>query len=683
MSGVAELFERAVRAHHGGDLESAEEKYRSILATDPDHAPTLTNLGVLLARHGQLDEAVRMYAAAVAADPTMADAHFNLGNLYRRLGRCREAASSFKHVLRLNPNHVWAHLNFGLAVSDGGHWSVAVEHFRRAVDLDPDASEGFQLLWDGLTRLGRLDEAAAAIRQFVTHAPNDARGHLNLGLTLTALRQYDEAIGQLEHALRLRPDYPEAHNAMGVALDAAGRADEAHQHYRDAVHLRPDYADAWSNLGLSLSDQGRIKEAADTLKHALDVRPDPVIASNRLVTLLASSNVGPERLGAEHAAWAASYADPLALPADSVRYPTPGPRLRVGYVFGQLRTRAVAAFLETLLTRHDRTGFHVTCYPNAPRVAGESDHLRRLADAWKPVLGMSDAAAAELVRADEIDILVDLCGHTAGNRLLVFAHTPARAQVTLWGYPCTTGLKAIGFRVSDEIADPLDSDEHGPEKVLRLPAVGRLYVPSSTAPVPNALPAGQRRTLTFGCLNHPGKLSDACLDTWAAVLKAVPQSRLLLQAGHSVEAARQLTERFTRGGVSPDRLELVYRLPEQDYLEAYQPVDMALDPFPFNGRSTTCDALWMGVPVLSVAGMDSRSRQGQSILTNLGLPDFVAATPEKLVSLAATWADQRDALADLRGGLREMMATSSITDGSAFVQHLEAAYRKSLTNGTG
>jgi len=675
MSSVAELFERAVQAHQGGDLETAEAKYRTILATNPNHAPTLTNLGVLLARHGQLEEAVRMYVAAVTADPTLPDAHFNLGNLYRRLGRPTDAAACFKQVLRLNPNHVWAHLNFGLAVSDAGHWSVAVEHFRRAVELNPDAPEAFQLLWDALTRLGRLDEAAVAIRQFVHHAPNDARGHLNLGLTLTALQRLDEAIEELEQALRLRPDYPEAHNALGIALDAAGRADDAQHHYREAIHLRPDYADAWSNLGLSLSDQGRGQEAADTLKHALDVHPDPVIASNRLLSLLALSSIGPDRLAAEHRAWATQYADPLAPPAGSVRYPSPGARLRIGYVFGELRTRSAVAFLEILLTQHDRNSFHITAYPNQLGQTEDLTRLQRLADAWKPLVGLSDAAAAAQIQQDEIDLLIDLSGHTAGHRLLLFAHQPARVQLTMFGYPATTGLKAIRWRISDPIADPPGTDPFGPEAVLHLPTTSRLYVPPASAPPPHPLPTSRQGTFMFACLNHPGKLSEACLDTWAAILKAVPRSRLLLQAGRSAEAVRHLSERFSRAGVSSERLELVHRMPEPDYLEAYRAVDLALDPFPFNGRATTCDALWMGVPVLSLAGNDTRSRQGQSILTNLGLPDFVASSPAQLVALAATWADQRDALADLRDSLRAMLRASALTDAATYIRHLEAAYR--------
>ncbi len=679
MAEVEELFAKAVAAQRAGELEAAEQHYRDILATEPHHSGSLTNLGVLLVSRQQLDEAERVYAVAVAANPNLPAVHFNLGNLFRRRGRLAEAAAAFEQVLRLNPNHAPAQLNLGLVAGDAGRWPQAVECFRHAIALDPTEPEAFNLLWEALTRVGRFAEAEMAIREFMSRLPNDPRGYLNLGLTLTALGKLDDALPELETALQLRPDYPEGHNALGVALDALSRADDANAHYREAIRLRPDYADALSNLGVNLSDQGRIREAADTLKKTLDVRPNPVLGSNRLVMLLAAANANPQRLRAEHEDWAAKYAAKFSPPADSVRYPEPGTRLRIGYVFAELRTRAAAAFLETLLARHGRNEVHVTCYPNASRPSDDFDRLRKLADAWKPLVGLSDNAAAELIRTDEIDVLVDLCGHTAGNRLLVFARKPARVQMTLFGYPCTTGLKAIDYRVSDALAEPPGiSDSFSTERLLRLPAVGRLYVQPVSAPALNPLPAGSRRTFTFGCLNNPGKLSDACLDTWAGVLKAIPKSRLVLQAGRSVEAARQLTERFTRLGVSSDRLELVYRLPEHEYFEAYQPLDVALDPFPFNGRATTCDALWMGVPVLSLAGADCRSRQGVCILTSVGLPDFVANGLDKFIELAATWAEQRDGLADLRSGLREMMASSAVTDAEAYVRNLEAAYRTAV-----
>jgi protein O-GlcNAc transferase len=679
VADVAEIFTQAVDAHRAGSVDAAEPLYRQILTAEPHHAPSLTNLGALLVRKGQITEAATMYEAAIAADPEFPDAHFNLGNLYRRLGRLREAARQYETVLRFVPDHAPAQINLGLVMSDASDWRTASECFRRAVAMDPDAPEGFNLLWDALFQLGRVAEAETAIREFVNRWPEEPRGRVHLGLALTSLGKHEDAIEELETALRLQPDYPEAHNALGIALDALGQNDDADTHYREAIRLRPEFADALSNHGMSLSDQGRVRDAADTMKKALAVRPNALLGSNRLVLLIATSGANPHRLRAEHEDWAAKYATKLLPPPDSVRYPEPGTRLRIGYVFGELRNRPAAAFLETLLARHDRNQVHVTCYANTPRTGEEIERLSRLADSWKPLVELSDEVAASAIRADGIDVLVDLCGHTAGNRLLVFARKPARVQMTLFGYPCTTGLKAIDYRISDAAADPPGiSDSFGTEKILRLPNVGRLYVPPQSAPVPIALPAGSRRTFTFGCLNAPNKLSDVCLDTWAGVLKEIPKSRMVLQAGRSVEAARQLTERFTRLGVSSDRLELMYRLPEGEYPEAYQPLDMVLDPFPFNGRATTCDSLWMGVPVLTIAGADSRARQGLSILTSVGLTDFVANSTEKLIELAATWADQRDGLADLRGSLREMLAASPVTDAEAYVRNLEAAYRNAV-----
>jgi predicted O-linked N-acetylglucosamine transferase (SPINDLY family) len=289
---------------------------------------------------------------------------------------------------------------------------------------------------------------------------------------------------------------------------------------------------------------------------------------------------------------------------------------------------------------------------------------------------LNDERFAQLVREDEIDILVDLTGHAPGNRLLAFARRPAPAQIALFGYRATTGLAAMDYRVTDSVTDPPGQTEaFYTEKLLRLPDLGWVYVPPTSAPAANALPAARAHAFTFGCLNHPGKVSDRCMETWAEILKAVPKSRLVLLAGTSVASAQALSARFTAHGISPDRLELVYRLPENQYLGAYLPLDLALDPFPCNGAATTCDALWMGVPVLTVAGRDARGRQGASIMNALGLPEFVADTPEQLVSLAATWVDQRDSLAELRGTLREIMIQSAVTAVPSYVKQLEDAYR--------
>jgi len=672
-----ETFAEAVARHQAGDLAAAERLYRQVLDLAPTHAGALSNLGVIVAKGGDPREAGRLYAAALAANPHQHDAHFNLGNLLRKQNRPHEAAAAYQAVIRLDPNQPRAYLNLGLAVSDAGDWPTAVDCFRRAVALDPGMADGYNLLGDALYRLGRAEESVEVFREFVARCPDEPRGHHNLGLALASRGDYDDAVPELELALRLRPAYPEAHNSLGVALEALGRSDDAQAEYRRAIDLRTDFPDAWSNLGTNLTEQGRVPEATVALRRALTLRPDPRTASNLLLALGYSSDSAAEQLCDAHTDWAARFADALAPAAPPpVATPDPDRRLKVGYVSGDFRTHTAAGLIELLLAGHDRNPFHVTCYPNVTRPDDATDRMRRLADAWRPVTGVPDAQVAEMVRADEIDVLVDLSGHTAGNRLLVFARKPAPVQVTLFGYPNTTGLKTIDYRISDPFADPPgESGEQYVEAVLRLPAVAWVYRPPADAPPPAALPAHSGRTFTFGCLNNPAKYSEACVAAWARVLKAVPKSRLVLLAGRSAAAARVLGERFTALGVAAGRLELVYRLPPGEYFEAYHAIDLALDPFPYNGGVTTCDALWMGVPVLTVAGSDYRARQGASILNNLGLPEFVADSDDKLVELAAIWSDQREGLADLRGSLREMMQESPLTNAAAYVKHLEAAYR--------
>jgi predicted O-linked N-acetylglucosamine transferase (SPINDLY family) len=428
----------------------------------------------------------------------------------------------------------------------------------------------------------------------------------------------------LEHAVALKPDYPEAHNALGVALEAVGRADDAQEAYRAAVRLRDGYADAWANLGTSLGEQGRVAESVAALRRSLELASNPIARSALLANLLYSGDLSPEELRDEHLAWAREHADPLAPPDPPERRRGPG-RLRVGYVAGEFRSRAAVAFLEALLTHHDRARFHVTVYANAGRDGEAYDRLHRLADTWRSIAHLSDDAAANLIRTDEIDVLVDLTGHGPANRLLVFARKPAAVQLSLFGYPATTGMRAIDFRVTDALADPPGAEGLYAEKLLRLPDLGGVYVPPPDAPAPAAVPAG-RRAFTFGCLNHPAKLSDACLDAWAAILKAVPKSRLVLLTGQSVTSAAELAAKFTHRGVVSDRLELMYRLSGPDYFDAFQPLDLMLDPFPYGGAVTTCDSLWMGVPVLTVAGADARGRQSTSLLNAVGLPEFVADT---------------------------------------------------------
>jgi len=678
VAGVDELFSRAVEAQRKGDFATAESDYRQILAIDPRHALSLSNLGVILGRRGELAEAVIVAENATNADPDLAVAHFNLGNLYRRVNRPADAVHSYQRVLQIVPGFVSARLNLGIAVSELGDWTASITHFQKALESQPDVADGLFHLGEALAHVRQKDRAITVLKESLNQSPNLPRNYLALARALFSTGQIDEAILTVEHALRLQPRHAVAHNYLGILLDAAGRFDEAQSHFREAANIRPDFAGAWSNLGLNLSGQGRSSESAGAFAKALELRADPALASCRLAALLDTSTAH-ENLVQEHLNWAAKYAVSPPEFATAPPLAHTARRIKIGYVFGDFKSSVLPLFLEALLVRHDRQKFHITCYANTSQGGEPIDRLRKLAEDWHSLAAVDDAAASERIRADEIDVLVDLNGHTVGNRLPLFAKKPARRCLSLFGYPATTGLKAIDYRISDACADPpAVADALSVEKVLRMPEIGRLYIPPASSPLPSPLPHANQNSITFGCLNRPGKLSPPCMETWARLLHNVPNSRLVLQVGRSREMARSLMERFARAGIDSSRLTMVLSRPEEEYFHAYQSIDVALDPFPFNGRTTTCDALWMGVPVLTVAGQDCRSRQGVSILTSVGLADFIAESPEKLVGLASIWAAQTDALADLRSCLRDMMTQSPLMDAAGFVRNLEEAYATAL-----
>lgn len=669
MATADELFVLGVAAHQTGDLDAAERYYRQLVSAAPDHAPALSNLASLVARRGRTDEAEHLYARAVVANPDFLDARFNRGNLLRRAGRFAEAAAEYAEVLRRAPDHPHALLNLGLAAGDAGDWPRAAECFARSAALTPDRPDPLLLLGDARARLGLGAEALAAFREAARRFPDAPRAHYNCGLQLAAAGDPAAARAALERALELNPDYAEAHNALGAVLDAAGDAAGALARYREALRLRPDLADALANLGANLAEQGLALEAQGALRRALALAPNPV-AHGTLLALLPYMSAA-EHLADETRAWAAAHAGAL-FPARPPAKRPPAPRLRVGYVCGDPRARHTVALLEALLARHDRTRVHVSVYAGSLRPTVPLDRLRPLADVWRDTTGATDERVAAAVRADGIDVAVDLTGHAPGGRLLALARKPAPVQVALLGEPVPTGLHAIDYRVSDLTADPPDAPAPGGERLVRLPDVRWPYVPPADAPAPNVRAAPG--PLAFGCLDHPAKVSTPCLYAWAEVLGAVPGARLVLRAGPSGEARAHLAARCASCGIGPERLDLLTPAAAAE-LTAYHHIDVALDPFPCGGAAAACDALWMGVPVLTVRGPDARGRQVASVLEALGVPEFVAEARDQLAPLAATWAGGRAARADLRAALRGLMRESPVTDVEAYVRHLEAVYQ--------
>ena len=681
--GLEAAFAETVRLHQSGQFDAAEQGYRDLLQQQPTFPAALCNLGVLLARLGQHDEAMRCYGLSLAVDPTFTDALYNLGNLYRKQGRETDAIEQYRACLLADPNHANAQYNLGTTYAGLGQFGDAEASFRDVLRIEPKSKECTLRLGDLLLRTGRIDAGVTLFREYARDHPEDPRGLYNFGLALANANNPTEAIELQYRALKLRPDYPEAHNALALALELLGRKDDALYHYEQAVTAKPDFADAWSNFAVNLSEQGRCDDAITCLRRSLHFRPDaPAIHSNLLLLLNYSSSVSAVQLRAEHEDWGRRFTTPVQ-PRPSPHPPLdPARRLRIGYLSADFRQHTIAEFIGALFRYHDRANVEVFAYSNVLHDDDTTARLRALADHWRSIRALSDGQTAELIRSDAIDILIDLAGHTAGNRLIVFAHRPAAIQVALFGYPNTTGLEAIDLRISDPVSDPPGvTESQYLEKCLRLPEVPWVYVPPTDAPDVSHLPASDRKVFTFGCLNNSAKISDRCLESWGKLIQSLPGSRLVLLAGQSQSAQKRLSERFVKAGILRDRIQLVARLPRQQYFEAYHGIDIALDPFPYNGGVTTGDALWMGVPVLTVAGSSYLSRQGAMAMLALGLPEFVAEEPDTLIPLAKIWMHRRPELAQLRNTLRERLLASPLADAPRYVRNLEASLRAEWAKG--
>lgn len=631
-----------------------------------------------LHRAGRLAEATALYERVLRADPRQPDALHLLGQVHLQQGAAHQAEPLLARAVAARPKAAPYHLSHGQALRRLDRPADALAAFARAQALDPALAEAHHQAGNVLKALGRYTDAVAALREAVRLAPGHAAAWLNLGVACLEGGDRDEAIAAFQRALALEPQRPEAHNILGNALLSAGRSTEAEAAFTAALRLRPGYAAAHDNLGRLCRAAGRLPEAVAHFRAALAARPDPDTHSNLLFALNFLPDLASAEIFAEHRRWHEVHAAPLAVAAPTVPASRPaGRRLRVGYVSPDFNHHAVAYFIEPVLAAHDRTRVEVFCYASVAAPDRFTERLRGLAEHWRDIARLDDDAAAALIRADHLDLLIDLAGHSARHRLSVFARRPAPVQATWIGYPNTTGLDAIDYRITDAVSDPAGQTEAWhTEKLVRLPANFSCYRPDDDAPSVNDLPAAAPGAVTFGCFNQFAKVTPEVISLWARLLGELPESRLLLKSRGLGDpgVVAQVQAAFAAAGVGSSRLILNGdELSVADHLGLYHGVDIALDPFPYNGTTTTCEALWMGVPVVTLAGRTHVARVGASLLTHAGLPGWIAATPGDYVACAVAAARDLPALAALRRGLREQLRTSPLCDAARFTRGFEDA----------
>jgi len=650
MPSPSSLYASAVAHYRAGRLAEAIATGEEILTLEPNHVAALTFLGQLAQQQGETARAESCFARALKLQPVAAPLHLLHAIALRALRRPVDA-----------------------------HAALA-----RAVELDPTLAEAHHQIGNIAKSQGRISDALTALRTATRLAPERPPIWLNLGVAALEADARTEALAAFQRAVTLEPTRPETHNILGHTLAALGRTTEARAAFAEALRLRPNYAAAHDNLGRLAKSEGLLSEAISQFRAALTTQPAPGTHSNLLLALNFLPGLSPVDQLAEHRRWHSLYAVSLAPLA-----PSPAPasaadrRLRIGYLSPDFTHHAVAYFIEPVLAAHDRTRFEVFCYANVRVPDHVTARLRRQVEHWRDIAFLEDHAAAELIRDDSLDLLIDLAGHTAHHRLLVFARRPARVQATWIGYPNTTGLAAIDYRITDRVSDPVGLTEafHS-EKLVRLPTTFSCYRPDDDSPPVNALPAIEPGEITFGCFNSFAKLTPEVFSLWAQILTALPKARLLLKSRGLSDStvAFRLHAVFSAAGITPDRITLNgEELSVSDHLALYHGVDVALDPFPYNGTTTTCEALWMGVPVITLAGCTHVARVGASLLTHTDLSDWIATTPDAYVQLAVATAHDLPRLRSLRSGLREQLRASPLCDAGKFTRGLEEAFASMVT----
>jgi predicted O-linked N-acetylglucosamine transferase (SPINDLY family) len=640
-------------------------------------APPARLLQTALAHHtkGRLAEAERFYRQILVSVPRNFDALHLLGTLLYQKGRYPESLDFLSRAHQVNPTHGICEMRLGLALAALQRLPEAERHLRAATRREPKSPDTWNNLAATLRALGRFKEAADCLRQSIALKPDAHEIHDQLGGLLADTEGLPAGLPHFKRAVELQPAFAQGWCNLGLALIGERRHAEALEALDRALVLDPALQHALVGRALALQETYRLAEAMDAFGRVLARIPAHHEArSGRLLTLNYLSGISRDEGFAEHLAFGHAAEEAAAPPAARPRPHRPGDRLRLAFLSPDLRNHSVAYFLEPLLRHLDRSRFEVILYHDHFQIDAMSDRLRGLADLWRNFIGQRSAVVESAIRADAPDILVDLAGHTGRNRLPLFAHRLAPIQVTYLGYPNTTGLRAMDFRFVDAITDPDDEDQrYHTERLIRFSNCAWAYQPPPNAPEPSR-DAGPG--ITFGSFNNLAKLSPGTLALWARLLATVPDSHLLLK-GHGLHdpALRGAMEQKLRdAGFDLARVELLGRRPDTaSHLEIYRQVDVALDPFPYHGTTTTCEALWMGVPVISLRGDRHASRVGASLLTAAGHPEWITETADDYVRVAAETARERAARPDARSQLRRDLQASVLLDHAGQSQRFAAA----------
>ena len=605
-----------------------------------------------------------------------AEAFYNQGNALRDLGRLDDAMTSYSQALKIKPDYAEAHCNLGTILENFGQLDKAEANYRRALEIKPEFAVAHSNLGNTLRALGQLKDAVASYHQALEIKPDYVEAHYNLGNALRDLGQLNEAVGRYVRALEIKPDFAEAHYNLGNALRDLGQLEDAVEFYHRALEIKSDYAEAHCNLGTALEELGQLDEATASYRRALQIKPGFTVAfSNLLFVLNYKANQIPSDYLEEARHFGQVVASKVGTRFSHTLNSARPERLRVGLVSGDFLNHPVGYFLERFLAYLDPEHIELIAYSTNNKEDDLTARIRPHFFAWKQIVNQNDETAARLIYADDLHILLDLSGHTRHNRLPVFAWKPAPVQASWLGYFATTGMAEMDYLLADKVSVPESQKDQFTESIWYLPDTRLCFTaPDFVLPV-TSLPALSNGTVTFGCFQNLSKLNEEVLAVWGVIFDALPGARLRMQCRQLDERrqSEQLLLRLQRHGIDPARVALHGVTSRKAYLASHAEVDLILDTFPYPGGTTTCEALWMGVPTLTLAGDRLLARQGASLLTAAGLDEWVAEDIENYIAKAIAFAGNLPKLAELRAGLRQQVLASPMFDAPRFAKNFENA----------
>lgn len=698
-----------------GEASTATRYLLRATSIQPHHPQALFLLGNALGQQDMHEQAIDAYQKSLEFDANNADAALNLGLALRKRQDNTEAEKWFNRALEINPDHAEAHnaiANFMLA----REWPDKAEFFaRKAHRLAPNTVQYVVTLAQALQAQRRYVDSENLFKKTLEQHPHDTVLLCEYGNALREQNQFDEAEEQFRRALELAPKSskilqatagffssikkykdaadvyerlisvsPEdasAYNNLAIVYRDLNRFDDAKRSYEKCIELMPGKPFGFNNLAILNMEMGMPEESIRNYKKALEINPNYFSArSNMVFNMNYLSDMSREELFGEHVAWATNHTEPM-LEGNPVHGNTIDPerRLRIGYISPDLCGHAVSYYIEAALKNHDTEKFDIYCYAAVPAPDNITERLQSYGAKWRFIQHLKDGEIVQQIRDDEIDILVDLAGHTAGTKLTVMALKPAPVQVTWIGYPNTTGLSTIDYRFVDEVTDPTgEADAFHTEKLWRLPRTFSCYYPTAHQDVPEHTLFNETGQVNFGSFNNSSKLSPATIKLWSRILNKVPNANLLLKSASFVDEAtcERLKKAFAAEGIAQERIELYGRMPSHEHLAFYGRVDIALDSIPYNGTTTSCEAMWMGSPVITMLGDRHAARVTGSMLINMGLSELVGDSEDDYVDIAANLANDPDRLKDLHATMRDRMKNSALCDEVGHTREVEDAYRE-------